>query len=135
MKFSRRQFLNLAAGVAALPAISRVASAQTSPTLSARIAHQVDFLPIADVKDGQSVGLGVDVVRAAAARAGIDVQLIPVPFEQVQKTLEDGRAVAIFPFAVTPERQRQFDFSAPIYEGGGGLFVRAPGETPKDLAA
>jgi ABC-type amino acid transport substrate-binding protein len=28
-----------------------------------------------------------------------------------------------------------FDFSAPIYEGGGGLFVRAPGATPKDLAA
>jgi ABC-type amino acid transport substrate-binding protein len=63
------------------------------------------------------------------------VEFVPVPFEQVQRTLEDGRAVAIFPFAITPERQRSFDFTAPIYLGGGGLFVRAPGATPEGLAA
>jgi ABC-type amino acid transport substrate-binding protein len=134
MKLPRRKFLNLAAGAAALPAVLRMASAQTSPTRTVRIAHQVDFMPIADVKDGQSVGLGVEIVRAAAVRAGIDVEFVPVPFEQVQRTLDDGRAVAIFPFAMTPERQRLFDFSAPVYAGGGGLFVRTPGATPKDLA-
>jgi ABC-type amino acid transport substrate-binding protein len=133
MKPHRRKFLNLAAGAAAFPAVLRMASAQTSPKPTVRIAHQVDFMPIADVKDGQSVGLGVEIVRAAAARAGIDVEFVPVPFEQVQQTLDDGRAVAIFPFAMTPERQRLFDFSAPVYVGGGGLFVRAPGATPKDL--
>jgi ABC-type amino acid transport substrate-binding protein len=135
MKLPRRQFLHLAAGAAALPAVSRVAQAQTHPSRPVRIAHQVDFMPIADVKDGQSVGLGVEIVRTAAERSHIDVEFVPVPFEQVQKTLDDGRAVAIFPFAITPERQRSFDFSAPIYQGGGGLFVRAPGATPKDLAA
>jgi len=99
------------------------------------IAHQVDFAPIADVKDGQSVGLAVDVVRAAATRAGIEVTFVPVPFEHVQRTLENGRAVAIFPLAITPERRQQFDFSAPLYEGGGGLYVRAPAPTPESLAA
>jgi tripartite-type tricarboxylate transporter receptor subunit TctC len=37
MKLSRRQSLHLAAGAAALPAASRVASAQTYPTRPVRI--------------------------------------------------------------------------------------------------
>jgi tripartite-type tricarboxylate transporter receptor subunit TctC len=37
MKLPRRTFLNLAAGAAALPAVSRIASAQTYPTRPARI--------------------------------------------------------------------------------------------------
>jgi DNA-binding NarL/FixJ family response regulator len=100
-----------------------------------RIAHQVDFAPIADIKDGQSVGLAVEIVRTAAARMGFDIEFVPVPFEQLQGTLDHGRAVAIFPLAITPERQLLFDFTAPLHEGGGGLFVRAPSATPEGLAA
>src|SRR6202795_5008961 len=37
MKFPRRQFLRLAAGAAALPAVSRIARAQTYPTRPVRI--------------------------------------------------------------------------------------------------
>src|SRR5262245_6727049 len=37
MKLSRRKFLHLAAGAAALPALSRMASGQTSPTRPVRI--------------------------------------------------------------------------------------------------
>ncbi len=37
MKFSRRNFLHLATGAAALPALSRIAKAQTYPTRSVRI--------------------------------------------------------------------------------------------------
>jgi tripartite-type tricarboxylate transporter receptor subunit TctC len=37
MKFPRRQFLHLAAGAAALPAVSRVARAQTYPTRPVRV--------------------------------------------------------------------------------------------------
>jgi len=43
MKLARRQFLHLAAGVAALPAVSRVAKAQTYPTRPVRIV--VGFPP------------------------------------------------------------------------------------------
>ena len=37
MKLPRRQFLHLAAGAAALPAVSRIAWAQTYPTRPVRI--------------------------------------------------------------------------------------------------
>src|SRR6202795_3351074 len=43
MKFPRRQFLRLAAGAAALPAVSRIARAQIYPTRPVRIV--VGFAP------------------------------------------------------------------------------------------
>jgi polar amino acid transport system substrate-binding protein len=59
-----------------------------------RIAHDRDFPPLSEVSGGKSEGLAVDIFRAAAARAGIEVEFVPVPFEDRQRTLEDGRAQA-----------------------------------------
>lgn len=99
-----------------------------------RIAHDQRFPPFAEARDGRSEGLAVDVLKAAAAKAGVDIVLVPVPFTEVQKTLEDGRAQAIFPLAMNPDRAKLFDFSAPLVVTGGALFVRAPAPTP-DFAA
>ena len=46
MKLPRRKFLHLAAGAAALPAVSRIASAQAYPSRPVRIV--VGCLPAAD---------------------------------------------------------------------------------------
>jgi len=100
-----------------------------------RIAHQESFPPYAAVKDGKSEGLAVDIVRAAAAQAGIELAFVPVPLEQLQLTLQDGRAIAYFPAAMTPERRQLFDFTAPLLVTGGALYVRTPNATPENLAA
>jgi polar amino acid transport system substrate-binding protein len=98
------------------------------------IAHQNNFPPFIYVKDGKSVGLLVDILQAAAEREGIEIAFVPVPFAQVHGTLTDGRAEAIVPLAITPERQKSYDFSAPLVTSGGALFVRAPSPTPASLA-
>ena len=49
MKLPRRQFLHLAAGAAALPAVSRIARAQTYPSRPVRIVV------------GQAAGSGSDI--------------------------------------------------------------------------
>jgi polar amino acid transport system substrate-binding protein len=100
-----------------------------------RMAFQEHFPPFVEVKDGKPTGLVVDLVRAAAAKAGIDVDFVPVPFDEVQATLKDGRADAIFPIAITSEREAVFDFSVPLLMTGGAIFVRAPKPTPANLAA
>ena len=100
-----------------------------------RIACQDNFPPFVDVKDGKPVGLVVDILTAAAARENFEVQFVLVPFDQVQGTLDDGRAQAIVPLAITPERQQTFDFSVPILMTGGAFFVRAPNPTPQNVAA
>jgi polar amino acid transport system substrate-binding protein len=100
-----------------------------------RIAAQDDFPPFVEVKGGKPTGLVVDILEAAAAKADFQVQFVLVPFAEVQGTLDDGRAQAVVPLAITPERQKTFDFSAPILMTGGAFFVRAPEPTPKTMAA
>jgi polar amino acid transport system substrate-binding protein len=104
-------------------------------TETIRIAAQDNFPPFVEVKDGKPTGLVVDILEAAATKAGFQVQFVLVPFAEVQSTLDDGRAQAIVPLAITPERQKSFDFSDPVLMTGGAFFVRAPQPTPKDIAA
>src|SRR5690606_7390880 len=62
-------------------------------------------------------------------------QFVPVPFVQIQPTVEQGRADAIFPLAINPDRLKLYDFSEPLVSTGGALFVRAPEPTPESLQA
>jgi hypothetical protein len=54
MKLPRRYFLHLAAGAAALPALSRVAWAQAYPTLC---LSQIKFARIGDASRREQVGI------------------------------------------------------------------------------
>lgn len=100
-----------------------------------RIAYNRLLPPFSEEKDGKAFGLVVDLVRAAAERAGYDVAFIPVPLEQMEAALKDGRAVATIPTAISADRRERLDFSAPVLPTGGALFVRAPQATPDDLQA
>lgn len=100
-----------------------------------RVAHDQRFPPFAEVKDGKSEGLAVDILNAAAQKAGLTIVYVPVPFEEIQRTLDDGRADAVFPLAINPERRQAFDFTAPLVITGGALFVRAPQPSPDGLKA
>ena len=103
--------------------------------VSMRIAYADVFPPFTEFKDGKAEGLAVEIVRAAAGHAGIEVEFVAVPFAQVQRTLEDGRAEAVFPLSITAERLPLFDFSEPFLVTGGALFVRAPKSTPQGLGS
>jgi polar amino acid transport system substrate-binding protein len=121
----------LRGGVAAYLAFSSaMACAQT-----VRVAHAQSFPPYAEARDGRSEGMAVDLLRAAAAKAGMELAFVVVPFEELQRTLEDGRAELIFPTGITPERRKTLDFSAPLLSTGGSLYVRAPGLAPDDFGS
>ena len=109
----------------------RVEQAEAEPV---RMAYTDVAPPFNELKGGEAQGLSVDIVRAAAGQAGIEIDFVPVPFEQLQRTLEDGRADVLLSFTITPERLARFDFSDPIVITGGALFVRAPETTPEGLA-
>jgi ABC-type amino acid transport substrate-binding protein len=89
---------------------------------------------LVEVQEGKSVGFAIDIVRAAADRANIEVVFVPVTIEHQMPSLKDGRADALLS-ANTPERQQLLDFSDPVLMSGGGLYVRAPSPTPESLAA
>lgn len=100
-----------------------------------KIAHHRLLPPFAEVKDGRSTGLMIDIFRAAAERAGYQIEFVPVPIEQMEATLKDGRAIAAIPLAITPERRQTLDFSDTLLMTGGALYVRAGGTVPDSLAA
>jgi polar amino acid transport system substrate-binding protein len=100
-----------------------------------RIASNNLLPPFAEAKDGKAVGLVVDIVRAAAERAGYSVEFLPVPLEQMETSLKDGRALAVIPVAASPERRERMDFSDTLMMTGGALYVRAPEPTPDGLKA
>src|SRR5262249_38459366 len=108
----------------------RAGQAEAEPV---RMAYADRFPPFAELKGGEAQGLVVDIVRAAAGRAGIEIDFVPVPFDQQQKTLEDGRADVLLPFTITPERLAPFVFSYPFLTPGGAFFVRAPENPPEGL--
>jgi hypothetical protein len=56
MKLPRRNFLHLAAGAAALPAVSRVARAQTYPTRPVKIVKLEIRIPISGAGDKKKQG-------------------------------------------------------------------------------
>jgi polar amino acid transport system substrate-binding protein len=116
-------------------ALCMISSGMCAAAETVRFAFQEDFPPFVDVQGGKTTGLFVDVLRAVADRVGIEIQFVPVPFAQVQGTLADGRADAIFPLSITPERRASFDFTDPFLMTGGALYMRAPQPTPENLAA
>ena len=99
-----------------------------------RIVHPDRLSPFAEVIDGRSSGITVDIVRGAAERAGLRIEFLAVPFEQVEAGLHDGRADMAIPIAVTTERRERFDFSDTLLMTGGSLFVRAGEASPEGLA-
>jgi polar amino acid transport system substrate-binding protein len=85
MKLSRRHFLHLAAGAAALPAAPQIAWAQApsapatlSPTGKLRVAL-IASNPVLVTRgtDGSLSGVSVSVARTLAARLGVPVELKP----------------------------------------------------------
>ena len=104
--------------VASLIAGLSIWSAVTKAAEPVRMAFQENFPPFAEVRDGKPTGMTVEIIRAAAGKAGIEVDFVPVPFDQVHLTLKDGRADAIFPLAITLDREALYDFSRPLLMTG-----------------
>ena len=98
-----------------------------------RVAHPAALTPFTYVKDGKTVGLVADILRAAAAREGIDLVFLPMSFAELRGVLSSGTADAIAPFVITASGTT-YDFTSTLAVTGGALFVRAPNPTPAGFA-
>jgi polar amino acid transport system substrate-binding protein len=110
-----------------------VSSAVSAETV--RVAILERFPPLIETRDGHPSGPLIDKLVAASKRAGLNIAFIPTTLDEWQKVIADGRADAFYPMAITPAFQQVYEFSEPTMSSGGGLFVRAPEQTPSGLAA
>jgi ABC-type amino acid transport substrate-binding protein len=119
------------ARVIALAMTLLLLSATSANASTVRVAHPAQLAPFIFVKDGKTTGLVADILRAAAAREGIDITFVPESPGQLRGTLTNGTTVAIAP---APIGLGPYDFTTPLLVTGGGLFVRAPIPAPPGLA-
>jgi len=132
MRLSTRQFLQTALLVAAgvflaacgkkeappAPAAAAPASAPAPVAKTYVIGTDAAYAPFESQNEkGEIVGFTVDVVNAAAAKAGIQVKFVNTPWEGIFKALEQGdRDMVASSVSITDERKQTMDFSSPYFD-------------------
>lgn len=89
------------------------------PTSPAPAANEVilttgDWPPYV-FETGPDKGPMADIVIAAFNEVGITAKIVFYPWKRTEDEVRQGNAFAAFPYALSPERQEEFDFSDSMY--------------------
>jgi polar amino acid transport system substrate-binding protein len=80
--------------------------------------------------DGSWRGISIDLWSSVASNAGYRFELLPMPFERLLPSLEEGQLdVVVGALTMTAEREARFDFSHPFYRTGLAIGVLRDGES------
>jgi ABC-type amino acid transport substrate-binding protein len=107
-----------------LPAAAQESSA---PVLRVGINEVPPF--VIQEPDGSWRGISIDLWQAVAEQSGYRYELLPMPFERLLPSLEDGQLdVVVGALTMTAEREARFDFTHPFYRTGLAIGVPRGGE-------
>lgn len=100
-----------------------------------RIGAEDDWSPYSSVSNGKPVGFAVDVVRAAWAAAGVDVELVPLPYARCMKDVDRGVLAGCFDTLRDPILESKYRWHAqPLFRARIGIYGRvAPDSVRTDL--
>jgi len=94
------------------------------PNRAIRVAGDNQFPPFEYVDaSGQYRGFNVEFMQALATELSVDVEFVPLPWQEAVKALQEGRVDAIQGMKVTPERQREYLFTESYLTTSHALFV------------
>ena len=137
--FATRRFLKTSAGIVAslcagvfMAACSKTevpaptvattpapaASAAAPPARVYVVGTDAAYAPFESQNEkGKIVGFDIDVVKAAAAKAGIAVKFVNTPWEGIFNNLAQGdRDLVASAVTITDERKQTMDFSTPYFD-------------------
>lgn len=72
--------------------------------------------------DDPDANLATEIAAAALEATGHQLQLQIMPWARCEVEVLNNRIIGTFPYSNTPERNKQFMFSQPLYIGGGVFF-------------
>jgi hypothetical protein len=87
---------------------------------------------------GEIVGFDIDIVKAVAQKAGLEVKFVNTPWEGIFNALKQGdRDLLVSSITITDERRQTMDFSAPYFDAHQLIAVRADSKVARfdDLKA
>jgi polar amino acid transport system substrate-binding protein len=78
----------------------------------------------ATTKNGDLIGLDIDIARAMAQGLGVDIQFAKMPFAELLPALEAGKVdMVVSGMTITPARNRKVAFVGPYYVSGKGILA------------
>ncbi len=97
--------------------------AQAQPVL---FVSDVDFAPYSMIIEGQPAGIDVDILVAAAKRAGIDIDIEFKPWDELVRMMKQGECDGAFSLFLSPEREKEALFleAEPIHFSDYVLFTK-----------
>lgn len=113
------------------PAAPPVAAASAAPAAPAARVYVVGtdaaYAPFESQNEkGEIVGFDIDVVSAAAQKAGIEVKFVNTPWEGIFNALAQGdRDALVSSITITDERKQTMDFSDPYFDANQLIAVQA----------
>ena len=119
------------------PPPAPVASAPASaPAPKARvylIGTDAAYAPFESQNEkGEIVGFDIDVAKAVAAKAGIEVKFVNTPWEGIFNALGQGdRDMIASAVTITEERKQTMDFSAPYFDAQQLIAVKENSKVAK----
>ena len=90
-----------------------------------KVASDIAYQPFEFTKNGKTVGFDVDLMREVGKRAGFEPQFENVKFDGIIQGIGSGLYdTAISSITITPEREKQIDFSKPYFNADQSLLVQ-----------
>ncbi|MGH8832598.1 MAG: basic amino acid ABC transporter substrate-binding protein, partial [Polaromonas sp.] len=115
---------------------SAPAPAASAPAPAARVyvvGTDAAYAPFESQNEkGEIVGFDIEVVKAVAQKAGIEVKFLNTPWEGIFNSLNQGdRDLLVSSITITPERQQTMDFSAPYFDAQQLIAVKKDSKIAK----
>lgn len=103
-----------------------------------RIGTETAFAPFDFIKDGDHVGLNVDLFKEVGKELGLKIEWIALPWEGVLPGLEAGKFDMVGgPATITKARMERYRFSTPVADASIALLKRKGDKSimkPADIA-
>lgn len=90
-----------------------------------RIGAEDDWSPYSSSVKGEPAGFAVDLVRAAWAAAGVDVELVPLPYARCMKEVDRGALTGCFDTLRDPILEPRYRWhQQPLFRARIGIYGR-----------
>ena len=118
------------------PAASAPTPAASAPAAAAKVyvvGTDAAYAPFESQNDkGEIVGFDVDVVKAVAQKAGMEVKFVNTPWEGIFNNLNQGdRDLLVSAITITAERKQTMDFSSPYFDAQQLIAVKKDSKIAK----
>ncbi len=106
--------------------VSFAVNVETGGKHKLRIAGDINYPPFEFMSDGDTLtyrGYNVDVMHAIAIETGIEIEFVPLTWNEAKKALLEGKVDAIQGMIKTSSREYLYDFSDAYYMSKQVIFV------------